>query len=82
LLVRIRDKLAEPAPAAEPVAEPAFAVEAVTEPEPPRRIHMFGSQYWVRMSFEELMARRGYTGLAALYRNNLTPTRSSRATPR
>lgn len=69
LLVRIRDKLADPAPA----AEPAFAVEAVTEPEPPRRIHMFGSQYRVRMSFEELMARRGYTGLAALYRNNLTP---------
>jgi hypothetical protein len=34
---------------------------------------MFGSQYRVRMSFEELMARRGYAGPAALYCNRLNP---------
>lgn len=73
LLARIRDKLAasEPAPAARPVTE-AVRAEPAAEPEP-RRTHLFGSQYRVRMSFEELMAARGYAGPAALFRNRLTP---------
>jgi hypothetical protein len=75
LLARIRDKLDafEPAPATEPVTEPTRAAKPATEPEPPRRIHLFGSQYRVRMSFEELMAARGYVGPAALYRSRLMP---------
>lgn len=48
----------------EPVAEPAPPPVATAEPEPapPRRGHLFGSQYRVRMSFAELMETRGYTG--------------------
>ena len=64
LLARIRDKLAasELAPATEPVSE--------SEP-PPRRTHLFGSQYRVRTSFEELMPARGDIGQAAFFRNRL-----------
>jgi phage terminase small subunit len=65
LLGRIRDKLAAPGP--------ALAAEPVAEPEPPRRTHLFASQYRVHMSFEELMTARGYIGQAALYRNRLVP---------
>jgi hypothetical protein len=54
ILARIRDKLT------------ALAAESVAAPEPeaapPVRQHLFGSQYRVRMSFEELMCTRGYTG--------------------
>jgi hypothetical protein len=63
LLARIREQLAAP--------EPALAAEPVAEPGLPRRTHLFGSQYRVRMSFEELMATRGYSEQAALYRNRL-----------
>jgi hypothetical protein len=66
LLARIRDELA--------ASEPVAATEPATEPRPPRRTHLFGSQYRVRMSFKELMAARGYTGQAALYRNRLVST--------
>ncbi|WP_409437218.1 hypothetical protein [Mycobacterium sp. SMC-14] len=58
LLARIRAKLAAPAAAAELVAEP----EPDAAPEPPRRAHLFGSQFRVRMSFDELMGTRGYLG--------------------
>jgi hypothetical protein len=75
LLARIRDRLAtlEAALATESVTEPARIAAMATEPEPSRRTHLFGSQYRVRMSFEELMAARGYTGQAAVYRNRLVP---------
>jgi hypothetical protein len=52
-LARIRAALAAaPEPVAEPVAPP--------EPEPPRRVHLYGSTYSVKMSFAEVMAARGY----------------------
>ncbi|HET7665157.1 MAG TPA: hypothetical protein VFK56_03575 [Mycobacterium sp.] len=46
----------------------AAASEAVPTPEPPRREHLFGSQYRVRMSFEELTQTRGYAGERVLRR--------------
>jgi hypothetical protein len=60
LLARIRDRLNTLAPVAEP--------EINTEPEPPRVVHEFGSQYRVRVPFDETMAARGYSGTAAQYR--------------
>lgn len=65
VLARIRAKLAGIAaePNTETVTEPA--------PEPPRREHLFGSQYRVRMSFDELMATRGYTGQQVQMRRRL-----------
>jgi len=72
VIARIRDKLAGGDPidspddtAPEPVAEPPPA------PEPPRRVHLFGSQYRVKQSFEETMRQRGYTGQSALYRRRI-----------
>lgn len=64
ILARIRARLAAPdtAPAAEP---------ATVETEPPRREHMFGSQYHVRQSFEETMRQRGYRGQSALMSRRL-----------
>lgn len=67
---RIRKALAaaladQPRDAEATAADPATAeAEPVTEaaPELPRREHLFGSQYTVRMTFDELMATRGYTG--------------------
>lgn len=46
---------------AETVAETVDA-EPDAAPDPPHREHMFGSQYRVRMSFDELMGTRGYLG--------------------
>lgn len=76
LVARARAKIAAAsetaAPAAEPVTEPA--------PEPPRREHLFGSQYRVRMSFDELMATRGYTGeqVLQLRRRLVAPSEGQR----
>lgn len=53
------------------------ASDAVPTPELPRREHLFGSQYRVRMSFEELMQTRGYTGERVL-RRLAAPTTSQR----
>lgn len=66
LLARIRASLAEPEPATEPA------------PEPPRREHLYGSTYRVRMSFEELMATRGYIGQQALRRRLVSPNDTER----
>lgn len=59
LLDRLRSRTATASDAV-PVAAPT--------PEPQRREHLFGSQYRVRMSFEELMQTRGYTGERVLRR--------------
>lgn len=74
---RIRKALAaaltdQPGDATTTAAVPA-ETEPVTEaaPEPPRREHLFGSQYTVRMTFDELMATRGYTGEQVLQRRRL-----------
>lgn len=66
-------------PAAEPAAEP---LDTETTPEPPRRVHMFGSQYRVRVPFEETMAARGYLGTAAIYRRSLADPRPGSASQR
>lgn len=77
LLVRIRAKLAAPEPvngasvAAGPALDQAPERDAVLEP--PRRQHLYGSTYRVRMSFDELMTERGRTGTAGLYRRSLVP---------
>lgn len=64
LLDRLRSRTAAAtAPEAVPGAAPT--------PEPPRREHLFGSQYRVRMSFEELMQTRGYTGERVLRQRRL-----------
>lgn len=67
ILARIRAKLAalDAAPAT------AAAEPATVETGPPRREHMFGSQYHVRQSFEETMRQRGYMGQSALLRRRL-----------
>jgi hypothetical protein len=73
-LDRLRDRTDVAAPEAEaapePVADAVSAAEPVAEvaPEPPRREHLFGSQYRVRMSFADVMATRGYTGEQVLRR--------------
>lgn len=61
LLDRVRSRTAA-ASARDPVRV------AAPTPEPPRREHLFGSQYRVRMPFEELMQTRGYTGERVLRR--------------
>lgn len=77
LLARIRHKLAEPA--AELTAPPEPAAAPV--PEPPRREHLYGSTYRVRMSFAELMRTRGHLGeqvLLAQRRSLASPTDAER----
>lgn len=62
------ESVAEPAPEVEPVeVEPPA-------PEPPERVHQFGSQYLVTQPFDELMRQRGYSAEALQYRRSLTPT--------
>ncbi|OBF93050.1 hypothetical protein A5773_20090 [Mycobacterium sp. 852014-52450_SCH5900713] len=53
------------------------AADAEAAPEPPRRVHMFGSQYTVKMSFEELMRTRGYLGEQVLLRRSLAESGSA-----
>lgn len=50
---------------------PAEVEPVETVPDPLRRKHMFGSQYRVRMSFDELMATRGYLGKQTLGQRRL-----------
>ncbi|BCP04606.1 hypothetical protein MINTM019_20620 [Mycobacterium paraintracellulare] len=70
VIARARTKLtAAPEPVAESVAEPVTDTE--TAPEPPRREHLFGSQYVVRQSMEETLRQRGFTGQSALYRRQI-----------
>lgn len=73
LLARIRAKLA----ASESDGQVIHA-ESPDTPEPPRREHLFGSQYRVRMSFNEVMATRGYTGQQVLRRRLVTPNDGER----
>ncbi|MCP3811359.1 hypothetical protein NLX62_03300 [Mycobacteriaceae bacterium Msp059] len=71
------EQRANPETAAQPetVAEPVEASTPPT-PEPPRREHLYGSTYRVRMSFDELMATRGYLGeqVLAQRRRTVRPT--------
>jgi hypothetical protein len=84
LLARIRDRLAtheserdpESAEGATDPAPPEAAPEPA--PEPPRIVHEFGSQYRVRMSLDEVLAERGRTGTAGLYRRSLAPSGDAR----
>lgn len=76
VIARARTKLtAAPeavAPVADSVAETVADTEATaTAPEPPRREHLFGSQYVVRQSIEETLRQRGYTGQSALYQRQI-----------
>jgi hypothetical protein len=61
------EQRANPETAAQPeiVAEPV-AASAPPTPEPPRREHLYGSTYRVRITFDELMATRGYLGESVL----------------
>ncbi len=62
LLDRLRSRT-DRATTPEPVALSAPpVVTPEPEPAPPRREHLFGSQYRLRLSFGELMETRGYTG--------------------
>jgi hypothetical protein len=61
LLARLRNRTNNIA-ASEPLVESTPAVVNEMPSAPPRREHLFGSQYRVRMSFDELMATRGYLG--------------------
>lgn len=72
LVARARAKLiAAPEPVV-PVAETVTETTPTeTAPEPPRREHLFGSQYLVRQSMEETMRQRGFTGQSALYRRQI-----------
>lgn len=77
LLARIRAKLAAaPVPVTSATADPVTSATAdpAPEAEAPHREHLFGSQYRVRVPFDDLMAERGRTGTAGLYRRSLTPT--------
>ncbi|MGB5111218.1 MAG: hypothetical protein WBO08_06200 [Mycobacterium sp.] len=65
LLARLRNRANDIA-ASEPLAESTPAVAPAMPLAPPRREHLFGSQYRVLMSFDELMATRGYLGEQAL----------------
>jgi hypothetical protein len=77
LLDRLRRR-ATAAESAEPVAAPDTAPPP--EPAPPRREHLYGSTYAVKMSFEELMKTRGYLGERVLQqrRSLAAPTASQR----
>ena len=67
LLARIRDRLAAPETAHRHQSDgQVIHAESPDVPEPPRREHLFGSQYAMRMSFDEVMATRGYTGQQVL----------------
>lgn len=68
MIARARTKLTAAPETVAPVTE-TTATE--TAPEPPRREHLFGSQYLVRQSMEETMGQRGYTGQSALYRRQI-----------
>lgn len=81
LLARIRDRLATyerddsmPVADAPSVPAPDPAPDAV----PPRREHLYGSTYRVRMSLDEVLAERGRTGTAGLYRRSLAPPGDTR----
>ncbi|MBV5244450.1 hypothetical protein KUF57_12995 [Mycolicibacterium sp. PAM1] len=67
LLARIRARLAASETAhGDQSGGQVIHAESPDTPEPPRREHLFGSQYAVRMSFDELMTTRGYTGQRVL----------------
>ena len=82
LLARIRDRLAtherDPEPVAESAPGPAHEAAPERDAEPPRREHLYGSTYRVRMSFDELMTERGRTGIAGMYRRSIAPPGDAR----
>ena len=69
LLARIRDRLATHE--RDQVADPAPDPAPVPDAEPPRREHLYGSTYRVRMSLGEVLAERRRIGTAGLYRRSL-----------
>ncbi len=82
LLACIRDRLAarerDPEPVAESAPCPAHEAAPERDAEPPRREHLYGSTFRVRMSFDELMTERGRTETAAAYRRSLAPPGDAR----
>ncbi len=67
-LSRIRDRLA----AREPVTEAETPPQP--EPTPPRREHVFGSQYRVRVGLAEVLTARGLGAGVDGYRRRIVPS--------